>query len=45
MDDRLWPIILDLLPPPQPRPGRFRYDDRTVLMVGLWAVLHDRPAA
>lgn len=46
MDDRLWPIIAELLPPPQP-PGhhRRRFDDRTVLAVGLWAILHDRPAA
>jgi IS5 family transposase len=44
MEGRLWTIVVSLLPAAQPARGRRRYDERTVLMVGLWAVLHDRPA-
>jgi hypothetical protein len=43
MERRLWDIVLTLLPESQPESGRRTYDDRTILMVGLWAVLHDRP--
>ena len=31
------------LPEPGKGPLRCRYDDRTILMVVLWAILHDRP--
>jgi Transposase DDE domain len=43
MEGRLWRIVLSLLPAAASRRGRFTFDDRTILMVGLWAILHDRP--
>ena len=45
MEDRLWVIILTLLPPEQGDLGRDTYSTRVILMVGLWAILHDRPFA
>ena len=42
MEDRIWERIVAALPPPAKGP-RFSHADRAVLMVGLWAVLHDRP--
>lgn len=44
MEGRLWTIVLSLLPPAAKELGRYMYDTRTILMVGLWAILHDRPA-
>lgn len=43
MEGRLWTIVLSLLPPVARKLGRFTFDARTILMVGLWAILHDRP--
>jgi hypothetical protein len=43
MEGRLWTIVLSLLPPKASKLGRFTFDARTILMVGLWAILHDRP--
>lgn len=42
MEGRLWMIVLNLLPQ-EHRTNRQVYSDRTILMVGLWATLHDRP--
>lgn len=43
MEGRLWEIVLALLPQPQAERGRFVYDNRLILTVLLWAVIHDRP--
>ena len=43
MENRLWSIVLDELPPRDAGPSRFVYDTRAVLLVTLWSVLHDRP--
>lgn len=43
MEDRLWEIVLTLLPPEQGDLGRDTYSKRVILMVGLWAILYDRP--
>lgn len=43
MEGRLWTIVLDLLPPAATELGRFTFDDRAILMIGLWAILRDRP--
>lgn len=43
MEDRLWVIVLSLLSSEQSASPRDTYDARTILMVGLWAILHDRP--
>jgi hypothetical protein len=43
MEGRLWTIVRTLLPNESTTPGRFTYSARTMLMVGLWAILHDRP--
>lgn len=43
MEDRLWTIVLTLLPSEQGDLGRDTYSARMILMVGLWAILHDRP--
>lgn len=43
MEDRLWMIVLSLLPSEQGDLGRDTYSVRVILMVGLWAILHDRP--
>jgi hypothetical protein len=43
MEGRLWTIGLSLLPPKASKLGRFTFDAQTILMVGLWAILHDRP--
>ena len=42
MEDRLWDIVCDLLPQGKPN-SRQRYSEREILLVVLWAVLHDRP--
>ncbi|RMF80567.1 MAG: IS4/IS5 family transposase [Planctomycetota bacterium] len=41
MEGRLWERILDLLPEPAAL-GRRVYDDRIILMIVLYATLHDR---
>ena len=43
MEDRIWQRIVALLPAPVEHLGRFTYDSRTIVMVALWAILHDRP--
>ena len=43
MEGQVWRIVLDLLPKDQRPLGRFAFSDRVVVMVMLWAVLHDRP--
>jgi transposase len=43
MEDRLWTIVLSFLPPEQGDLGRDTYSVKVILMVGLWAILHDRP--
>jgi len=43
MEDAVWRIVLELLPPEQLPDGRFRYSDRRMLMVTLWAIMCDRP--
>ncbi len=43
MEGRIWAIILAFLPHPGKKPPRCQHDDRTILMVLLWACLHDRP--
>ncbi len=44
MEDRLWEIVVSLLPEDKSAP-RQTYADREILLVVLWAVLHDRPMA
>lgn len=34
--------IMDCLPPEGQGPSRATYDDRTILLVAVWAILHDR---
>ena len=43
MEGRLWLIVLSLLPSEQERSRKQTYSSRVILMVGLWAILHDRP--
>ena len=43
MEDAVWRMVLELLPPDQLPDGRFRYSDRRMLMVTLWAIMCDRP--
>lgn len=43
MEGRVWMNVLQLLPLDQCWSGRFVFSDRVILMVILWAVLHDRP--
>ncbi len=43
MEGQIWTIVLSLLPKPAPHLGRFTFDARTILMVGPWAIMHDRP--
>lgn len=43
MEGRLWSIVVSLLAGFEKYPRLGRYPDRDVLMVLLWAVLHDRP--
>jgi IS5 family transposase len=43
MEGRLWTIVLSLLPSRATKLGRFSFDSRTILMIGLWAIVHDRP--
>lgn len=44
MEDRLWGIVCRVVPVCKPN-GRQLYSNREILMVVLWAVLHDRPMA
>lgn len=43
MEGRLWLIVVSLLPSEQERSRKQTYSSRVILMVGLWAILHDRP--
>jgi len=36
-------MVLGMLPPEKLRDGRYRYSDRCILKVALWAILNDRP--
>ena len=42
MEDRLWCIVCDVVPADKPE-GRQKYCAREILLVMLWAALHDRP--
>lgn len=42
MEGHVWAIVLSLLPDSQAKRGD-TYSDRVILMIALWAVLHDRP--
>lgn len=42
MEDRLWCIVCDVVPDDKPE-GRQKYSAREILLVLLWAALHDRP--
>ena len=44
MEGRLWGIVVSAVPDDKPGPGR-TYSDRDVLLVVLWAALHDRPTS
>jgi len=44
MEDRLWNIVVSVLPPDKPA-SRQTYSEREILFVVLWAALHDRPVA
>jgi hypothetical protein len=43
MEELIWIIVLEWLPGDQTTSKRFRFSDRAILQVVLWAVLHDRP--
>ncbi len=43
MEGHIWKRMVPFLPPAAEHRGRFVYDTRTILMVALWAILHDRP--
>lgn len=43
MEGRVWMTVLRLLPKDQCSSGRFTFSDRVIIMVVIWAVLHDRP--
>lgn len=45
MEGRVWAMVLTLVPRSSGELGRFVYDQRLILCVLLWAVLHDRPQA
>jgi hypothetical protein len=42
MEDRLWTIVCDIVPADKPE-VRQQYSAREILLVMLWATLHDRP--
>lgn len=42
MEDRLWDIVCQVIPRCKAKSGQ-TYSNRNVLLVMLWAVLHDRP--
>ncbi len=42
MEDRLWSIIVSALPDDKLKSGQ-TYSDRVVVLVVLWAAIHDRP--
>lgn len=42
MEDRLWEIVVRLVPDDKSKSSR-RYSNREIVAVILWAVLHDRP--
>ena len=35
--------IIECLPTPDQGPPRATYDDRTILLIAVWAIVHDRP--
>ncbi len=43
MEDRVWSKVLEWLPEDKTASKRFRFSDRAILMVVVWAILHDRP--
>ena len=43
MEGQVWVIVESFLRGAQPRSRKFRFSDREILRVVLWAVLHDRP--
>jgi hypothetical protein len=43
MEDRLWVIIKDWVGRDETLRPRQRFSTQTILLVGLWAILHDRP--
>lgn len=43
MEDSVWRTVLKRVPVVAPPSGRFVYSDRDIALVGLWAILHDRP--
>jgi hypothetical protein len=42
MEDRLWSIVCDVVPADKPE-VRQKYSAREILLIMLWAALHDRP--
>ena len=46
MEDELWPTLYRLVIEEHNRHGHqksLQYDDAVILVVAMWAVLHDRP--
>ena len=43
MEGRVWEMVLSLVPASEPGSRRFRYGCGEILLVVVWAVLHDRP--
>lgn len=43
MEGQIWGLMITFLPSEPKHLGRYQYSDRVILMVALWAVLHDRP--
>jgi hypothetical protein len=43
MEDRVWRTVCHLIETIPAEPGRFVYDLKLILKVGLWAILRDRP--
>jgi len=43
MEDQVWSKVLEWLPEDKTASKRFRFSDRAILMVVVWAILHDRP--
>lgn len=43
MEDQVWAKVLEWLPADKVSSRRYRFSDRVILRVVLWAILHDRP--
>ena len=43
MEGTVFAGIIECLLLPDQGPPRATYDDRTILLVAMWAVVHDRP--